>query len=58
MSENHMEQLEKLQNMFVIGDGDEDEEWGDADADSIDNDSEVAHRFGSGKAMSALYQAD
>lgn len=60
MSENHMEQLEKLQNMFVIGDGDEDEdeeEWDDADADSVDHDSEVAHGFGSGKGMRALYHA-
>ena len=61
MSENHLEQLEKLQNMFVIGDGDEDdeedEEWDDADGDSVDHDSEVAHGFGSGKAMSALYHA-
>ena len=59
MSANHMEQLEKLQNMFVIGDGegDEDEEWDDDDADSVDHDSKVAHGFGSGKAMSALYHA-
>ncbi|KAI4907621.1 uncharacterized protein J4E92_011061 [Alternaria infectoria] len=58
MSANHMEQLEKLQSMFVIGDGeeDEDEEWDDAD--SVDHDSEVAHGFGSGKAMNALYHAE
>jgi len=59
MSENHMEQLEKLQNMFVIGDGEEDgdDEWDEDDAGSVDHDSEVAHGFGSGKAMSALYHA-
>jgi len=57
MSENHMEQLEKLQNMFVIGDGEEDEDWDDADADSVDHDSEVTHGFGSGKGMRALYHA-
>jgi len=58
MPANHMEQLEKLQNMFVIGDGEEDEDWDDADADSVDHDSEVAHGFGSGKAMSAMYHAN
>ncbi|KAI4610258.1 uncharacterized protein J4E87_010810 [Alternaria ethzedia] len=55
MSVNHMEQLEKLQSMFVIGDGEEDEDWDDAD--SVDHDSEVAHGFGSGKAMSGMYHA-
>ena len=59
MSANHIEQLEKLQNMFVIGDGEEDgdDEWDEDDAESVDHDSEVAHGFGSGKAMSALYHA-
>ncbi|KAH6868525.1 hypothetical protein BKA58DRAFT_440970 [Alternaria rosae] len=46
MSENHMEQLEKLQNMFAIDDGDGDEDEDEDDAESADIEMDVTHILG------------